>query len=153
MRQATLCLLIKDQQILLGLKKRGFGEGKWNGVGGKVQDGETLEQAAIRETQEEIGVTPKSLEKVAVLNFTFPQKPEWDQQVSVFKITAWEGEPKESEEMNPDWFDIDKIPFENMWSDDIHWMPKVLSGLSLQGNFILNSDQSLEKFEITEGSL
>lgn len=42
--------------VLLGLKKRGFGTGKWNGFGGKVEPGETIRQAAIREMKEEAGI-------------------------------------------------------------------------------------------------
>ena len=52
MKQATLCPLIKDDQILLAMKKRGFGVGKWNGVGGKVEKGEEIIDAAIREIKE-----------------------------------------------------------------------------------------------------
>ena len=54
--RTTLCLLIKDNKILLPIKKRGFGKGKNNGVGGKLEDGETELEAMIRETKEEIGV-------------------------------------------------------------------------------------------------
>ncbi|PIU47045.1 DNA mismatch repair protein MutT, partial [bacterium (Candidatus Gribaldobacteria) CG07_land_8_20_14_0_80_33_18] len=91
MKQATLCLLIKEnsKEILLAMKKRGFGAGKWNGVGGKFdpeKDKNVLE-AAIREAKEEIGVLIKDLEKVAVLDFYFPEVPEdfnWNQTVHVF---------------------------------------------------------------------
>ena len=76
MRQATLCLLIKENQdkeeLLLAMKKRGFGVGKWNGVGGKinpVKGDRNIEDTAIRETEEEIGVKIKDLEKVAILSF------------------------------------------------------------------------------------
>ena len=37
LRQATICLLRKNDEVLLAMKKRGFGVGKWNGVGGKVK--------------------------------------------------------------------------------------------------------------------
>lgn len=50
----TLVLPNRGRQYLLGLKKRGFGEGKYNGFGGKVEQGETIRQAAIRELQEEV---------------------------------------------------------------------------------------------------
>lgn len=122
LRQATLCLLIENSQVLLTMKKRGFEIGKWNGVGGKLQEGETLKQAAIREMQEEIGVTPLSLRQVAVLDFYFPEVPadkDWDQQVVVFTVNRWKGDPVESEEMAPpQWFSFDKVPYNQMWSDD-----------------------------------
>ncbi len=44
----TLVFLVDDDRVLLGMKKRGFGAGKWNGFGGKVEPGETIEEAAIR---------------------------------------------------------------------------------------------------------
>ena len=50
-----------ERQLLLGRKKRGFGEGKWNGFGGKLEPGETVEEAAVRELQEESGVTATQL--------------------------------------------------------------------------------------------
>ena len=76
MRQATLCLLLKDDEILLAMKKRGSGVGKWNGVGGKVKIGESAKQAAIREMNEEIGVTADSscLEKAGKIKFFFKDK-------------------------------------------------------------------------------
>ncbi|MFH1713627.1 MAG: NUDIX domain-containing protein, partial [Patescibacteria group bacterium] len=121
MKKATLCLLIKenqeDRKILLAMKKRGFGVGKWNGVGGKVdtEKGDMgIVDAAIRETKEEIGVQIKELEKVAIFNFYFPSVPKdknWNQEVHVFLIRNWEGEPVETEEMAPRWFKESDIPF------------------------------------------
>ncbi|MEK7139021.1 MAG: NUDIX domain-containing protein [Patescibacteria group bacterium] len=73
MRQTTLCLLLKEKEILLAMKKRGFGAGKWNGVGGKVDEGETVKLAATRELNEEIGVSVKEehLEDVGNIKFIF----------------------------------------------------------------------------------
>lgn len=87
LKQATLCYLIKDDQVLLAMKKRNFGEGKWNGIGGKPNLQETIEQAMIRETEEEISVTPTNFEKVAVIDFYHPEEKTvlgWNQQVHVF---------------------------------------------------------------------
>ena len=52
----TLVLVHQGEKVLLGMKKRGFGQGRWNGFGGKLHEGETIEQAAKRETFEEAGV-------------------------------------------------------------------------------------------------
>lgn len=153
LKQASLCFLIKENQVLLALKKRGFGKDKWNGVGGKPNPGEEIEITAIRETQEEIGVTPKTLKRVATLNFYFPkdlEKEGWNQQVCVFLSDSWEGEPEESEEMKPKWFKFDKIPYKDMWVDDSHWLSKVLKGKKLTATFTFAKDESLQDFEIIE---
>lgn len=153
LRQATLVFLIREDEILLAMKKRGFGEGKWNGVGGKPMIDETVIDAAIRETEEEIKVTPKELTKVATMNFYFPKTPrfhDWDQQVVAFFVSEWDGEPTETEEMAPQWFKTHDLPFSDMWPDDIHWLPKVLQGNRIEADFYFNKELSLEDFAIRE---
>lgn len=131
-KQRVLCLLIKKGEILLAEKKEGLGQGKWTGIGGKIEEGETLEEAVSRETLEEIGVTLISFRKVAVLNFLFPYKADWSQRVIVFLAEGWEGEPRESEEMRPHWFNIDSLPWSSMWDDYSYWLPRILKGECLE---------------------
>ncbi|HTL39354.1 MAG TPA: 8-oxo-dGTP diphosphatase [Methylomirabilota bacterium] len=153
MKQTTLCLLLKEDQILLAMKKRGFGMGKWNGTGGKVEIGETIEQAAVRETEEEISVKidPRDLDHKADWDFYFPHKPEWDLTVRLFLCYKWQGEPIETEEMRPQWFKFSEIPYDQMWDDDKHWLPKVLTGKKFKGQFYFGPDNAtVEKFEIIE---
>lgn len=124
-------------------------------MGGKPKPEESIEEALLRETQEEIGVIPKVFKRMATLNFLFPDVPKeknWDQQVCVFLVENWEGEPQESEEMAPKWFNITEIPFEEMWPDDQHWLPKVLQGIPIIGHFTMNQNQGIDKFELLEGS-
>jgi len=150
-QQATLCFLIKkneDQidEVLLAMKKRGFGEGLWNGVGGKVSSKEFFEEAAKRETQEEIEVEPKDLEKIALLHFYFPDDPDkkdWNQDVHVFFATDWTGEPQESEEMKPRWFTVSKLPYNSMWDDDHLWFPRVLEGEKIEAWFSFGADNKV----------
>jgi mutator protein MutT len=156
MKNATLLLIVDNDKILLGMKKRGFGQGKWNGFGGKLNDGETIEDAVVREMEEESGVIVKKekLEKVAELNFTFPnvvKEKEFDQLVHVFVVREWGGEPSESEEMLPKWFSTNELPFENMWNDDAIWLPKILAGEKLKADFVFGEDnQTIANYKINK---
>lgn len=146
----TLLFLRKDNQILLAMKKRGFGAGRWNGVGGKLEAGETIEEALIRETEEEIGVTPTSFYPVAELDFIQDSDIEpWHMYVYAYIADSWNGEPKESEEMAPSWFDIQTIPYEDMWQDDKYWLPLVIEGKTVRGTFTFDLNDNLLTHTVT----
>jgi 8-oxo-dGTP pyrophosphatase MutT (NUDIX family) len=140
MKQTTLSFLLKDDQVLLAIKKRGFGAGKWNGVGGKLKTGEGFEDAAIREVWEEINVrvAPADLEFAGMLEFEYRDNPDWHQRCHLFRIAKWQGEPAESEEMRPQWHPIEKLPFGEMWIDDPCWLPLVLAGKKIDGRFLFD---------------
>ncbi len=87
-------------------------------------------------------VNPKKLERVAELVFIFTSKPEWNQVVHVFLARDFEGEPRESDEMQPKWFEHDELPFKAMWEDDAHWLPLVLEGKKLKARFSFCSDNA-----------
>jgi mutator protein MutT len=148
----TLLLLRRGEKILLAMKKRGFGEGKWNGVGGKIEAGETLEEALVRETVEEIGVTPKSWRAVAELDFIQDaETPDpWHMYVYAYMCEEWEGEPSESEEMRPEWFNIGDFPYDSMWDDDPFWLPAVLEGKKVVGTFTFDTHDKLLTQIVTE---
>lgn len=152
LRNATLVFLIKKSQgqivdICLAVKRRGFGAGRLNGVGGKVEEQDkTIEDGAKREVMEEIGVEAKKLKKVAELTFYFLQNSEWDQLVHVYFCEVWNGMPVETEEMKPEWFLALKIPYWKMWPDDKFWLPEVLKGDLLKATFKFGeNDVILEK--------
>jgi len=140
--QATLCIPLNGTQILLGMKKRGFGVGKYNSFGGKVKLGETIEEATLREFQEESGLYSKleHLNKVAEIDFYFPYKPEWNQTVHVYTISTFSGEPQETEEMTFQWFNKNEIPYAQMWDDDKYWLPLVLEGKCLRATIIFKEE-------------
>jgi ADP-ribose pyrophosphatase YjhB (NUDIX family) len=122
------------------MKKRSFGKGKWNGVGGKLNEGETIKEALLRETKEEINVSVNQddLVQVAILNFSFKDNADWNQQTHAFFAERWNGDPFESEEMDPKWFSVDSLPFENMWVDDKFWLPLVLEGKKITAEFLFS---------------
>jgi len=164
MRDTTLLFLVKKSaeknaignvvEICLAMKKRGFGVGRWNGVGGKLNPRESIEAATIREAEEEIGVQISSannfsdLKKMAELTFMFadPTKSAWNQLVHVYFCEQWQGAPVESEEMKPEWFKISDIPFKDMWPDDPFWLPKVIAGDFVKARFLFgDGDVILEQ--------
>lgn len=139
----TLCIVHQHSKVLLGLKKRGFGAGRWNGFGGKIEEGGSIENAAMRELEEECGITALDLQKSGVLEFVFDETPD-HLEMHIFSVKDFEGEPKESEEMKPQWFFIDEIPFSEMWSDDLVWMPLFLSGKKFKGKFLFDKPSTKE---------
>ncbi len=155
MKNATIVLLIKKNEekiteVCLAMKKRGFGEGRWNGVGGKVKEDETIEEGAKREAFEEISVENLNLIKVAEMDFFHASNIEWNQKVHVFLADKWTGTPIESEEMNPNWFKINEIPYDEMWPDDSLWIPKVLGGKLVKAVFNFGDIGTMETYNIKE---
>jgi mutator protein MutT len=149
MKTCTLLLLREGDRVLLAMKKRGFGAGRWNGVGGKIEPGESIEQALVRECQEEIEVTPLKYHKIAVHDFKFPSG-ESDMLVHTYICDKWDGEPVETDEMAPKWFDISEIPYDEMWQDDRYWMPLVFNGKLLESTFTFDSEDNMLSYGVNE---
>lgn len=139
--RANLCFILHDGRILLIRKKRGLGAGKLNGPGGKLEPGETVLQSAIRETREEIGVTPLDPELHGELHFDFTDG--YRLHCSVFRADAYEGEPVSTVEADPVWHDPKQLPFEEMWSDDRFWLPLLVEGRCFRGFFQFDHDTML----------
>lgn len=145
----TLGLIVKDKKILLGMKKRGFGAGKWNGFGGKVEPGESVEDALEREVREETGLNVLQYSKKALLNFNIDTEPE-QLEGHIFLINEFEGEPIETDEMKPQWFSLNDLPYDLMWAGDIHWLPLVLGGKTIKATFNFLDESTLVSHDITE---
>ena len=131
------------------MKKRGFGEGRWNGFGGKIKEGESIEEAMRREIREESGIEVKDLSKIGIMEFKLENNNEI-QEVHLFKAKNFTGELIESEEMKPQWFHIDEIPFKDMWPNDIYWMPLFLKGKKFKGKFSLGKFDAVLEQELIE---
>lgn len=142
----TLCLIQRPGEVLLGMKKRGFGVGRWNGFGGKVEPGESIEDAVRREVWEEAGIEVIDVVEVGTLDFIFESKPDDVLEVHVYRSEEFLGRPVETEEMRPQWFADCDIPFAEMWPDDIHWFPHFLAGKRFTGMFYFgDGDRILEQ--------
>ncbi len=139
--RATLLFVVRDGRVLLIRKKRGIGAGKINGPGGKIDPGETPFQSAVRETREELGITP--LQPVKVGELCFAMSDMEDIHCHVFLAHDHHGEPVETDEAVPLWTGIDAIPYEEMWEDDSHWLPGMLAGGTFLGRFAFDGERLL----------
>ncbi|MDP3974681.1 MAG: 8-oxo-dGTP diphosphatase [Candidatus Jorgensenbacteria bacterium] len=146
----TLCIVHQPPRVLLGMKKRGFGAGRWNGFGGILQEGETIMQALMREMEEEVGVIPADPEKVGIIDFRFHNKPGEVLEVHIFRTTRFSGEPTESKEMRPQWFEEGSIPFEDMWPDDKYWIPLFLEKRKFKARFLFDDSDAILEQELME---
>ncbi len=140
--RATILFVVSAGRILLIRKKRGLGAGKINGPGGRIDEGETPLQGAIREVEEELRVTPTGAEERGVLLFQFLDG--YSIHVTVFVAPACDGEPVETDEAVPLWTDVGAIPYDEMWADDVLWLPAVLEGRRVRGRFVFDGDRMLD---------
>jgi 8-oxo-dGTP diphosphatase len=139
--RAVLTFVRRNGQLLLILKKRGLGAGKFNAPGGRIEPGETPEAAAVRETQEELCVTPSGLRSAGRLRFAFTNGYGID--CLVFTAENATGEPTETDEAVPHWCGENEIPYQNMWADDRVWIPLMLAGKLFDARFVFDDDLML----------
>jgi 8-oxo-dGTP diphosphatase len=138
---ATLCYLRYGNKILLQRKAPGlFGEGRWNAPGGKMQAGELPEKAAVREMLEETGLRVSGVRFNGILNFYLGDSKVLDQTVFVFSCKKSSGKMRGSSEGELRWFSVDAVPYREMWQDDRVWLPLLLDGWSLVGDFYFTED-------------
>jgi len=141
--EATLCEIISEGRLLLQRKATGrFGEGKWNGPGGNLGPGESPGEGVVREVFEETGLRVYDLHHHGVLYHYFGQEGEPDWAVHIFSTGSFHGKLKEGDEGELRWFPVDRIPYGEMWEDDIHWLPLLLEGKDFEGAFYFNENAS-----------
>ena len=147
-QEATLLFVVKEGHVLLILKKRGLGAGKVNGPGGRLDDGETPHECAIREVEEELLVTPVGVRQVGELRFQFVDG--LSIHGFVFRADDCVGEPTETDEAVPMWTPVDEVPYDRMWADDRLWLPYMLQEKEFDGRFIFDDDDMLSWVIATE---
>jgi 8-oxo-dGTP pyrophosphatase MutT (NUDIX family) len=137
---ATVCLLVKDNQVLLGLKTKKIGAGCRNGYGGGIEKDETIKESAIRELEEETGkkignifITAKQedLEKMAIVDFenTKSDGSSFVCRVHFFLVKEWSGEAVDTDEMTDHkFFEINNLPLGNMMPADGELFPLIFNG-------------------------
>ncbi len=148
----VVVFLVKGGKVLLGQRQRSsLGHMLWAGIGGKVEAGESIKEAAVREIKEEIGVNVniKDLKERGEVFFEFPNKPKWSQKVTIFVTNKWQGELRETEEIKPAWFSISEMPFDNMWADNKFWVPLILEGKIIKAHFVYDKNNvDLKSFRV-----
>ena len=145
-QRATLLFVVRDGQVLLIHKKRGLGAGKINGPGGRIEPGETPQEGAVREVEEELCTTPLDVRKSGELFFQFIDG--LSLHVQVFKASDCTAAPRETDEAVPLWSPLDRIPYHRMWADDPYWVPLMLDDTPFSGRFIFDQDELLSyRFE------
>ena len=150
MRDATLCYVFDDDEVLFIEKKSGHGEGRYVGPGGKVKEDESYEAAAIRETREETSIVPESVEKMGELDFYFADDPFMC--VHIFRAESYSGAIQESAEADPVWLTVDSLPYDQMWDADKHWLPHLLAEEPFTGTFIYDEDgDELQEYTFETG--
>lgn len=148
---ATLVFVFREDKLLLINKKTGLGKGKINAPGGKVDPGESTEQCAIRECQEELGITVSDLEYCGQHKFQFVDG--YSIHVFVYRTQVYEGIPHETREAKPLWVRQDEVPYDAMWEDDKFWLPMVIRGERFQTRWIFDDDSMLDYEIVPDGEI
>ena len=147
MRVETVSIIYQHPRILLGMKKKKLGKGRYNGFGGGIEGEESVIDCAIRETLEEASITLVDPEIMGRILFNF-ESDEQDHLVYFIRASQYTGDPQESDEMTCEWFEIDKIPYDKMWSSDRYWLPILLGGKKFEGNLVFNENHQIVRYTL-----
>ncbi len=140
--EAVVSYILKENEVLLIHKKTGLGAGKINAPGGHIEEGESPEEAAVRETMEEVGLHTENLQYSGELYFHFLDGLRL--KGTVFLCRDYRGDLIETDEALPFWCSLTEIPWENMWEDDIHWLPRALKGEKFTGKFVFDKEKMVD---------
>jgi 8-oxo-dGTP diphosphatase len=138
MKLATLCYVRWDAKTLMihrVKKAKDMHEGKWNGLGGKLDPGESPEECAVREIFEEAGLRVRNLQLKGFLTFPlFANDEDW--YVFVYVVKDFEGELIDSPEGDLRWVDDAELTSLNLWEGDLIFLPWVERPGIFSGKFV-----------------
>ena len=141
-------LINENSEVLLIMKKRGFGAGKWNGPGGKVKEDETPKDSMVREVEEETGIKVLDSLELGYIEFIWPDElAANNNRCYIYLSRNFKGEATETEECQPEWFLFDQIPYSQMWDDDKYWYPDMLSGREIKKRFFFDKNNKMIRQE------
>ncbi|MCP5063119.1 MAG: 8-oxo-dGTP diphosphatase [Ignavibacteriae bacterium] len=138
MKLATLCYVMDGDKTLMlyrNKKENDYHEGKWNGLGGKLEQGETPEECAIREVYEESGLKVSDPEMKGLITFPmFDGVDDWYVWVFVFK--KFDGKQIDSPEGTLEWIQNNKLTGLNLWDGDKIFIPWLFENKCFSSKFI-----------------
>lgn len=148
--QRTLLFLRKNNQILLGYRKKGFGKGKWHGIGGALEKDSPVEPALVRESTARLGIKPTHWNLLAELDLIQDGETSdpWNVYIYAFICDSWEGIPTAPDDVELRWFPVDKLPYEQMWPADERWLSHVLAGKKVVASFTFDVNDRIVKTQI-----
>ena len=130
MRKTSLCYIFKEDKVLLlyrNKKENDANEGKWIGVGGKTEEGETPEECMKREVFEETGLTVTDYRFCGIIRFVSEM---WDdEEMHLFRADGFSGEINSScDEGKLEWIETGKVFDLPMWEGDKYFLKPLLEG-------------------------
>ena len=138
MKLATLCYVMDNDKTLMLLrnkKENDYHEGKWNGLGGKLEQGETPEECAVREVYEESGLKVTDPIMKGLITFPlFDGVDDW--YVFVFTFKKFSGNLIDSPEGHLEWIQNNKLIDLNLWDGDKHFIPWLFENKFFSAKFI-----------------
>lgn len=151
MIQSTLCYIERDNKTLMMhrvKKENDMHEGKYNGVGGKLEAGETPQECAIREIYEETGLSVKDPDFKGMITFPKLGKKQEDWVVYIFRVINFSGELIDCNEGNLEWIETDKLMDLNLWEGDRIFIPWLQKDAFFSGKFEYGSDETLSAWSV-----
>ena len=139
---ATLCYVKRDGHTLMvyrNKKPNDIHEGKWNGLGGKFEAGETPEECVIREIFEESGLSIYNPKLCGLLMFPNFKGDDW--YVFVFTASEFSGELIDSPEGRLEWIEDSRLSSLNLWESDHIFLPWIHEGKFFSAKFIYEGDK------------